>query len=59
MAEWASVVMGALGFLGMGIGAYAAIRQDLSRLDSEVAQAKKTAERAHERIDGIYLEGTK
>jgi hypothetical protein len=39
--------------LGSGFGAYAAIRADLATLHERATEAKKSAARAHERIDEL------
>lgn len=50
MPEWLSQLLpGALA----GIGAYAAIRADLARIDAEVKHAAASADAAHRRIDNI------
>lgn len=39
--------------VGVGVGAYAAIRADLAALHVKADQAAKSADKAHERIDAI------
>jgi hypothetical protein len=39
--------------LGVGVGAYAAIRADLAALHIKADHAAKSADQAHQRIDAI------
>jgi outer membrane murein-binding lipoprotein Lpp len=50
MPEW---LLQVLAGAGAGIGAYAAIRADLARIDAEVKHAAESANQAHRRIDNI------
>ena len=50
MPEWVLPVMGVL---GAGVGAYAAIRADLARLQEVATQAREPAAVAHRRIDEL------
>lgn len=54
MPEW---LLQLLGILGAGVGAYAAIRSDLSRLGAEVKSAAASADKAHSRIDQLIARG--
>lgn len=50
MSEW---VLQVLAVLGVGVGAYAAIRADLAALHVKADMAAKSADQAHQRIDSL------
>lgn len=50
MADW---ILQLVAVLGAGVGAYAAIRADLSALHVKADAAAKSADQAHQRIDHI------
>jgi hypothetical protein len=49
----AEMVLQLLAVLGVGVGAYAAIRADLAALHVKADAAAKSADQAHARIDSI------
>lgn len=50
MAEW---LLQLVAVLGVGVGAYAAIRADLAALHVKADNAQKSADQAHQRIDSM------
>ena len=50
MSEW---ILQVIGMMGVGVGAYAAIRADLAALHARVDSAASAAESAHRRLDTL------
>ena len=53
MSEWASIILQILTLLCVAAAIYGGIRSDLKHLHTSVDEAKRSASRAHERIDSI------
>lgn len=54
MPEW---VLQVAGVLGAGVGAYAAIRSDLARMNERLNNVVLVADKAHQRIDQLIARG--
>ena len=46
-----------VGVLGAGVGAYAAIRSDLARMNERLNNTALMADKAHQRIDQLIARG--
>ena len=46
-----------MGIVGPAVGVYAAVRADLAKLHAIASGASQSADKAHNRIDGLYREG--